>query len=71
MPPPPPLAQPRSWRDLPAGSTAKLAQLKAETGQAALRAADASVLQPLCALETLQAEAAAAATASSAPAVAT
>eukprot|EP00965_Chrysotila_dentata_P147491 4869246-Pleurochrysis_carterae.AAC.1 len=46
MPPPPPPVQPRSWRDLPAGSTAKLSQLKAETGQTALRAADASVLQP-------------------------
>eukprot|EP00965_Chrysotila_dentata_P057490 1906948-Pleurochrysis_carterae.AAC.2 len=70
-PPPPAPAQPRSWRDLPAGSTAKLAPLKTESGQAGLRAADASVLQPRCALETLQAEAAAAATVSAAPAVAT
>eukprot|EP00965_Chrysotila_dentata_P037240 1239066-Pleurochrysis_carterae.AAC.1 len=52
----PPTAQ-RSLRDLPAGSTSKLAQLRAETGVAARRAADAAVLQPLCELDTLSTEA--------------
>eukprot|EP00965_Chrysotila_dentata_P245982 6206890-Pleurochrysis_carterae.AAC.1 len=54
--PPPPPPPPRAVKDLPLGSTAKLMPLKADTGAAARRAADASVLQPLCAFETLQAE---------------
>eukprot|EP00965_Chrysotila_dentata_P026337 872938-Pleurochrysis_carterae.AAC.1 len=39
-------AAPKSLRDLPAGSTSKLTQLRSETGAAARRAADAAVLQP-------------------------
>eukprot|EP00965_Chrysotila_dentata_P123470 4080660-Pleurochrysis_carterae.AAC.1 len=52
------LPAPRSLRDLPAGSTCKLTSLRSEAGTAARRAADAAVLQPLCALDTLTLESA-------------
>eukprot|EP00965_Chrysotila_dentata_P141189 4666881-Pleurochrysis_carterae.AAC.1 len=52
------LPAPRSLRDLPAGSTCKLTSLRGEAGTAARRAADAAVLQPLCALDALTLESA-------------
>eukprot|EP00965_Chrysotila_dentata_P166747 5506332-Pleurochrysis_carterae.AAC.2 len=54
----PPAAAPRTLRDLPPGSVAKLTAVKTESSAAGARAADAIVLQPLTMMAAMTAEAA-------------